>query len=135
MKLQRIALPVLVVGLLWLGWKQYAWPGVAAVGGGLTMWLLLHITRLMAVMKRASNRPVGWVASAVMLNAKLKPGVSLMHVMAITRSLGERLSAESEQPERYRWTDSGGSSVTTSFAGGSLTEWQLTRPDIEEAAP
>uniref|UniRef100_UPI003784B68A SDR family NAD(P)-dependent oxidoreductase n=1 Tax=Piscinibacter sp. TaxID=1903157 RepID=UPI003784B68A len=31
--------------------------------------------------------------SAVMLNAKLKPGATLLHVIAMTRSIGERLSA------------------------------------------
>ena len=37
---------------------------------------------------------MGYVGSAVMLNARLKPGVNLMHVMAMTQSLGERLSAK-----------------------------------------
>ena len=34
-----------------------------------------------AVLKRASKSPKGYVGSAVMLNAKLKKGVNLMHVM------------------------------------------------------
>jgi hypothetical protein len=29
-----------------------------------------------------------------MLNAKLRPGVNLLHVMAMTRALGEQLSAK-----------------------------------------
>jgi hypothetical protein len=49
------------------------------------MWLLLHFTRLMTIVRRASNQPIGYVGSAVMLNAKLKPKVSLMHVIAMTR--------------------------------------------------
>ena len=92
------------------------------------MWLLLHVTRLMTVMQRAARRPIGFVDSAVMLNAKLKPGATLMHVIAMTRSLGERLSAEGEQPERYRWTDAGDSSVTAVFAEGRLGAWELKRP-------
>jgi len=128
MNFQRIAIPVLIVGLLAVAWRGFGWPGIAAVGGGLVMWLLLHVTRLMTVMQRAAKRPIGSVASAVMLNAKLKPGATLLHVVAMTRSLGERLSAESEQPERYRWTDGSDSSVTASFANGKLTDWQLSRP-------
>ncbi len=67
------------------------WPAAAVV-----MYLLLHFTRLMHVLKSAADRPVGYVGSAVMLNAKLKPGVNLLHVMALTESLGERVSAEGE---------------------------------------
>ena len=48
---------------------------------------------------------MGYVGSAVMLNAKLKPGVNLLHVMAMTGALGEQLSPKDEQPEIYRWTD------------------------------
>lgn len=128
MNLQRIAIPLLILGLLAFAWRGYGGPGVALVGGGLVMWLLLHVTRLLTVMQRAARRPVGAVASAVMLNARLKPGVSLLHVVALTRSLGERLSAEGEQPERYRWTDASASSVTAAFAQGRLTQWTLSRP-------
>jgi hypothetical protein len=92
------------------------------------MWLLLHVTRLMTVMKRAARQPVGWVASAVMLNAKLRQGQTLMHVIAMTRSLGERLSAEGEQPERYRWTDNSGSTVEVTVTSGKVTQWALVRP-------
>ena len=131
MNFQRIVVPLLILGLLVFAGRQYGWPGVAAVGGGLVMWLLLHFTRLMTVMKRAADQPIGWVASAVMLNAKLKAGVNLMHVIAMTRSLGERLSAEGEEPERYRWTDNGGSSVTVTLQGGKVTAWELHRPPAQ----
>lgn len=129
--LTSLAVPVIAIGLLALAWRQYGWAGMAAVSGGLVFWLLLHWTRLMTVMKRAADRPMGWVASAVMLNAKLRPGVNLMHVIALTRSLGERLSAEGEEPERWRWTDNGGSSVTVTLQGGRVTGWELHRPPAE----
>ena len=123
------------IGLLYLAHRTYGWPGVAAVSGGLVMWLLLHFNRLMSVLKRASERPIGYVDSAVMLNAKLKPGVTLMHVMAMTRSLGERLSDEGVQPEVYRWRDNGESTVTAEFHDGKLREWKLERPSDHDAAP
>jgi hypothetical protein len=123
-------LPVLLgAALLIFAHRAYGWPGVAVVSGGLVMWLLLHVTRLMTVFKRAANRPIGHVDSAVMLNAKLKKGVTLMHVLAMTRSLGERLGAEDEQPEVFRWTDGSASFVTATFHGGRLTTWELKRPD------
>ncbi|MCB2016086.1 MAG: glycerate kinase [Hydrogenophaga sp.] len=131
MNLHRIAVPLLILGLLAMAWRQLGWPGVAAVGGGLVMWLLLHVTRLMRVMKRAADRPVGQVDSAVMLNARLQPGLNLMQVIALTRALGERLGVEDEEPERWRWTDTGGSSVTVRLTGGRVTGWDLHRPAPE----
>jgi len=131
MNFQRIAVPLLVIGLLAFAARQYGWAGFLAVSGGLVFWLLLHWTRLLTVMKRAAEHPKGWVASAVMLNAKLKPGVNLMDVIALTRSLGEPLSAEGEEPERYRWTDNGGSSVTVTLQAGRVTGWELQRPPTD----
>ena len=134
MNLRNIFVPAGVIGLVLVGYASAGWPGVAAVVGGLVMWALLHFTRLMNVMKKAANRPMGDVGSAVMLNARLKPGVNLMHVMAMTQSLGERLSAENAQPEVYRWTDGTQSHVTCEFANGRLQKWTLERPQAEAEA-
>jgi hypothetical protein len=101
------------------------------VGGGLVMWLLLHYTRLITILKKAANRPIGFVGSAVMLNAKLKPGVTLMHVVAMTQSLGALQSPKDEQPELFRWTDGTDSHVTCEFRGGKLVRWTLVRPSQE----
>ena len=115
--------------LAYMAWNSYGWPGLIAVTGGLMMWLLLHFTRLMSVLKRAAHRPIGHVDSAVMLNAKLKPGVTLMHVIAMTRALGQRVSAEGAEPEVYRWTDGTQSHVTCEFLHGKLVAWTLFRPE------
>ncbi len=117
-------------------WHQYKWPGVAVSTGAVVMWILLHFTRMVTVLSRAANRPVGHVASAVMFNAKLKKGVNLMHVIAMTKSLGERLSEENVQPEVFKWADSGDSSVVCTFKDGKLQSWDMTRPqqtDTEES--
>ena len=137
MNYQKIVLPVLGVVLVVAAYRGYGWPGVALVVGGIVMWMLLHFTRMMRVLQGASARPVGWVDSAVMLNARLRPGVNLLHVMALTRAIGEQVSAKDAQPEVYRWTDGSGSSVTCEFAMGKLVKWELFRPQpaAEEAAP
>ena len=96
------------------------------------MWVLLHFTRLMSIMKKASDRPIGYVGSAVMLNAKLKPKAPLVHVVAMTRSLGQRLSEEGQSPEIYRWTDGTQSHVTCEFVAGRLMKWELQRPEQKE---
>ena len=135
MNFQKIAVPVVGVAIVVLSYAYGGWPGVALVAGALIMWLLLHFNRMMQVLKRAANRPIGYVDSAVMLNAKLKPKATLMHVVAMTRSLGEQRSAQGVQPEVFRWTDSGGSWVDCTFAGGKLAGHALTRPADESAAP
>ena len=134
-KLQKLFVILAAGALLYMAHRAYGWPGLVAAGGGLTMWLLLHVTRLMTVLQRASHRPIGHVDSAVMLNAKLRPGVNLLHVTARTRSLGERLSEEGVEPEVFRWTDNGQSSVTAEFQGGKLWRWKLDRPSPEEMTP
>ncbi len=131
---QRVLVPLGLSALVVVAWQAQGWAGVALVGGGLVMWGLLHVTRLMTVLKRASDRPKGYVDSAVMLNAKLRPGVNLLHVMALTRSLGELLSIEGASPEVFRWTDSGGSDVTCTFVSGRLTQWALQRPPAADPA-
>jgi hypothetical protein len=133
MNFQKILVPILGVVLVVVGYRTYGWGGVAVVAGGMLMWVLLHFTRMMQVLKRAADRPVGHVGSAVMLNAKLKPAMTLLHVVAMTRALGELKSPKETQPEIYRWTDTGQSYVTCEFAGGKLVKWELTRPSQDEA--
>ena len=117
-----------MVGAALLAYRLYGWAGVVAAFSVAVFWVLLHFTRMMQVLKRAAGRPVGYVESAVMLNAKLKPGMTLMHVIAMTRSLGLRLSDKDAQPEIFRWNDAGDSFVNCTFAGGKLAHHQLTRP-------
>ena len=121
--------------LLWIGgavliaaaYRAYEWKGVALVVTGLVFWLMLHFTRLMQALKRAANRPVGHIDSAVMLSVKLKVGWSLLHLVALTKSLGALQSEKNVQPEVFRWTDNGNSYVDCTFVGGKLASWQLVR--------
>lgn len=129
MNLTKILAPVAIILLTVGAWRQFGWAGIALAAGGVVMWILLHFTRLVTILKKAADRPIGHVASAVMLNAKLKKGVSLMHVIAMTRSLGSLQSPKDTQPEVFTWTDAGQSAVTCTFVGGKLTEWMLQRPD------
>jgi hypothetical protein len=102
--------------------------GVAMVVSGGVMWTLLHFTRLVQTMKRATERPIGFVDSAVMLNAKLKTGMNLMHVIAMTRALGQPESEKNAQPEIFSWRDGSQSVVRTVFVDGKLQSWTLDRP-------
>ena len=128
MPFQQVLLPLGSLLLVAGAFYYYGWPGVAVASGALVMWLLLHFNRMMQVLKRAAHQPVGYVGSAVMLNAKLRPGVTMLHTVALTRSLGERLSDSGTQPECYRWTDGTQSQVSCEFQGGKLKKWTLFRP-------
>ena len=136
-RVQTIAVRLGAVALLVMGYHWYGWPGVAGALGALVMWILLHFTRMLQVLRRAANRPKGHVESSVMLHARLHPGVSLMQVVALTRSLGELHSAAGEQPEVFRWTDTGHSFVECEFRNGKLVTWRLDRPPqaLADAAP
>jgi hypothetical protein len=129
MQFQKILVPIAVVGALIISYVNYKWTGVALVASGLVTWALLHFSRMMQVLKRAANRPIGYVDSAVMLNAKLQKGRTLMHVIAMTKALGELLSVKDAQPEVFRWTDGSKSHVTATFLNGKLQSWALFRPE------
>lgn len=133
MNFMNVLVPLGGVVVVALAYRAYGWPGVAVAAGGLVMWVLLHFTRMMTVLRRAADRPIGHVDSAVMLNAKLRPGVTLLHVIAMTRALGVQQSHKDAQPEAFRWTDEGGSHVTCEFLNGKLVRWELFRPPQDGA--
>ena len=135
MNFAKIIGPLAVIVFTIGAWRQFGWPGIALAAGGVMMWILLHFTRLMHILKKASARPIGHTASAVMLNAKLKKGMALMHVIAMTRSLGALQTIKDEQPEVFTWTDAGQSTVSCTFLGGKLQSWVLSRPAAEDPTP
>ncbi|MDO5289712.1 MAG: glycerate kinase [Pseudomonadota bacterium] len=126
---------VAAVALGALAWRAGGWAGIALLASALVLWLLLGYTRVMAVARRAAQRPIGYVDSAVMLNARLRAGQPLLHVMALTRAMGQRISPEGAEPEVYRWEDPGQSHVTAEFERGRLVRWRLKRPVQAESPP
>ena len=133
----RKYLPLVFAALIIGGaWREFGWGGVAVAVTGLVTVALVQFSRLMNVLNRAADRPKGHIDSAVMFNARLKPGVNLVAVMAVTQSIGEPLTEPDEQPELFRWTDESGSHVTCEFTDGRLTKWTLWRPaETDPAAP
>ena len=129
MNFTKIIAPLAILIFTIGAWQAFQWAGIALALGGVVMWVLLHFTRMVTILKKAADRPIGHVASAVMLNAKLKKGVTLMHVIAMTRSLGLLQTEKDTQPEIFSWTDTSQSVVTCTFVGGKLTEWALHRPE------
>jgi hypothetical protein len=111
-----------------LGYRAYGWAGLALAGGALVMWALLHMSRMLVVLRRTAQNPIGSVASAVMLHARLERGMALLKVLALTRALGQMLSGPDDEPVQYQWTDASQATVRCNFVNGKLVDWELLRP-------
>ena len=120
----------LAVAAVALGWMKYGWQGMVLAITVVIFWLLLQFSRALRVMKQAAAAPIGQVPSAVMFNTKLRSGMTMMQVLPLTRSLGQRIEspAANHQTESWRWADEGGSYVTLTFVSGKLGHWHLHRP-------
>ena len=131
----RPYVPLTVVALAMLVmWRVNGWRGVALVGSALVLWGLLRLTRFLRVMQLAARHPKAYIDSAVMFNAQLKPGQTLLQVVAQTQTLGQLESAPNAQPEVFSWTDPGQCSVRCEFAHGRLSQWTLLRPPDPDGA-
>jgi hypothetical protein len=125
--LPRLGAGLAVVVVAFLAYRAYGWPGLALAAGGLVMWVLLNMTRMLKVLQRAAERPVGTVASAVMLHSRLSQGMTLLQVLALTRALGQRLGEAGATSESYEWVDDASAIVRCTFDHGKLTHWDLIR--------
>lgn len=106
------------------GYVVYGWPGVLLAVTVTVFWLLLQFSRLMRVMQRAGRRPVGEIGNAVMLHARLKPGMKLLEILPLTGSLGRKVA---DDPETFVWTDAGGDRVRVELRGGRCSHFTLER--------
>ena len=117
----------LLAGLaLAMGYWQWGWPGVALAVTLIAFWLLLQFSRALRVLRNAGRAPVGHVDSAIMLHARLNPGMRLPKILALTRSLGIK---REDNPEVFEWRDAGGDAVRVELVDGKLTRWELLRAD------
>lgn len=107
-----------------VGWQGWGWQGVVLAVTVIVFWLLLELSRGLRALREAAGAPVGSVANAVMLNARLHAGMRLPQVLKFTRSLGRQLSAE---PEVWAWADAGGDEVRVTMQSGRVSSWQLVR--------
>jgi len=126
-RLLRVAtmLVLLVVG--GIAYRAYGWAGLALAAACVCMWALLHMSRMLMVLRRTAQNPVGSVASAVMLQSRLQKGMTLLQVLALTRALGQALDTTVQLTEVYQWLDAGGDAVRCTFAHGKLAHWELQR--------
>ncbi|WP_416759596.1 hypothetical protein ACNI65_22760 [Roseateles sp. So40a] len=117
-----LAIAAIVVGAVFFGWKG-AILGLSCI----VFFLLMQFSQLMKVMRTAQNAPLGHVASAIMLNAKLQAGMKLVDLIRLCRSLGVKVDDNT-----YRWTDTGGDAVDVVMAQGAVASWTLIRAQSTE---
>jgi len=109
-------------------WQAYGAKGLALAVTVIVFWLVLTFNRSLRVMKNAAGSPVGHVGSALALHAKLRKGMLLLQVIALTKSLGRRVEGGADS-DVWAWADEGGSEVVITFQSGRAARWTLTRPE------
>ena len=121
------------------GWS-YGWQGLVMAFSVTVFWLLLQFGRALRVMKNATEKPVGHVASAVMFQTKLLRHMTMLQVVGLTKSLGLKVvDATAKDTEAdtdndvWRWEDASGDSVVLTFSKGKLTTWALQRTQADQA--
>jgi uncharacterized protein (DUF58 family) len=107
------------------GYVSYGWRGLVLALTVIVFWLLLQFSRTLRVLRGAAQSPVGHVANAVMLHAKLQAGMRLPQVIALTGSLGRKV--DDEPNETWAWADGQGDEVQVQFAAGRCHTWRLER--------
>ena len=107
------------------GWFGYHGPGLALAFSVIVFWLLIQFNRSVRVMRNAADSPVGAVPSAVMLHAKLRVGLPMLQIVALTKSLGRHVA---DTPETWAWADASGAELRIVFDKGRCTSWALIRP-------
>ena len=113
-------------------WNAYGLHGLAFAASAVVFWLLLTFNRAVRVMRNAGKSPLGEVPSAVMFHAGLTRGMTMLQVLAKTKSLGRKVAGSDDD---WRWSDDGGASVVLHFEGGRLVRWLIERAPGLEAPP
>lgn len=106
------------------GFSMGGWSGLVLAVTVVAFWLILQFNQTMRVMRNAAQSPVGHVANAVMLHAKLNPGMRMLDVVKLTRSLGLSVGRSDAV---VAWASPDGARVVATFANGRLASWTLER--------
>jgi hypothetical protein len=112
--------------LTFVAWEMFGARGLAVAVSAIAFWALLQFNRTIRVMRAAAQNPLARVPSAVMFQAGLRPGLTMLRVVATTRSLGRKVEGSDDD---WLWSDEGGNTVRLHFVRGRLASWRLERPN------
>lgn len=107
-------------------WQAYGLHGLAFAASAIVFWLLLTFNRAIRVMRNAGQAPVGEIENAVMFHAGLARGMTMLQVLAKTKSLGRKVAGSDDD---WRWGDAAGAGVVLHFEQARLVSWRIERPD------
>ena len=105
-------------------WQAYGIHGLAFAASAIVFWLLLTFNRAVRVMRNAGEARVGRIENAVMFHAGLARRMTMLQVLARTKSLGRKVEGSDDD---WRWSDDGGASVVLHFEHGKLVRWGIER--------
>ena len=111
--------------LAFLSWAMFGAKGLVLAVSAIAFWMMLQFNRTVRLMRAAAANPLARVASAVMFQASLRPGMTMRQIVGSTRSLGRKVEGTADD---WVWADEGGDSVRLHFERGRLASWQLQRP-------
>lgn len=123
-------LAALAIAAGYVGW---GWRGVVLGLTVVVFWLVLQFSQALRAMRGAAQSPLGWTDNAVMLHAKLRPGMRLLDLIRLTRSLGRPVPRADGEPETFVWQDGAGDAVRVELVKGQVTVWTLERHDATNA--
>ena len=58
MNFTKILAPLAIIVFTIGAWQAFQWAGIALAVGGVVMWVLLHFTRMVTILKKAADRPI-----------------------------------------------------------------------------
>jgi len=125
---------MLAAGFAFVAHSLYGWRGVALAASVIAFGLLLQFNRTIRVMRVAAENPVARISNAVMFQAGLREGMSMLQVVRTTRTLGRRVDGGVDD---WLWSDASGDAVRLHFERGRLTKWRLERavPPADASVP
>ena len=115
---------ILAAGFAFVAYSLYGWRGLAFAVSLSAFGLLLQFNRTIRVMRVAAENPLARIANAVMFQAGLREGMSMLQVVRTTRTLGRRVESGADD---WLWSDASGDSVRLHFERGRLASWRLER--------
>ena len=125
----------LAAALTLAAWQLFGAKGLVFAVSAFAFWLMLQFNRTVRVMKVAAQNPLAHVPSAVMFQSGLRPGLTMLQIVTLTRTLGRKVEGSDDD---WIWSDPGGDRVRLHFERGHLATWRLERApepgDPEQAA-
>ncbi|MEZ5662631.1 MAG: hypothetical protein R3E94_03775 [Burkholderiaceae bacterium] len=121
--LRSLLFPALVLALCYIGWRTYGWQGLLLAALMSSFWALLHINKLIRLMRAAASRPLGELEDVRALQQRLKPGMPMHEVVRQAGCLGKRQDAgdgDSPRHEDFVWHDAQGRTLHLRFDHGRL---------------